>query len=250
MKTLMRVVFCCLLATAIAQAQRGGGMGRGGFGGGGFRGGFGGGGFRGGFGGYRGGFGGFHGGFGGFRGGFGGFRGGFINRGFGYGRGFYGRGFWGWPGWGWGGSLAYYGLGGYYPYDPYAYGGYPYAYGGSPADYGYGYGSSPNVVVIYPQPQVAASSPVYYPSGSVVREYDENGYDVAPTSSNARSSSPTYLIALKNHVIYDAKSYSVRGDTIYFVTIANEQKSSPMMMVDRGFSMQLNRERGVSFQLP
>jgi hypothetical protein len=51
-------------------------------------------------------------------------------------------------------------------------------------------------------------------------------------------------------VIYNAVSYSVKGDTIYFVTVANEQKSCPMMMVDRQFSMQLNRERGINLQLP
>lgn len=228
MKALIHIVFCSLLATPGIHAQRGGGMGHGGFSGGGVRGGL-----------------------GGFHGGFGGYRGGFVNRGF-VGRGFVGRGYWGWPRWGWSGSLAY-SWPGYYSYYPYYSPYYPYyssAYSGYSADYGYanGYGASPNVVVIYPQPQ-AASSQAYYQAGPVVREYDENGYEVARSRSGL-SGSPTYLIALKNHVIYDAVSYSVRGDTIYFVTIANEQKSSPMMMVDRAFSIQLNRERGVDFELP
>ena len=237
MKVLTRLVLCCLLAGVGIQAQRGGGVGRGGFGGGGFRGA--------GFGGYRGGMGGSY-------GGFGGYRGGFVNRGFG-GRGYIGHGYWGWNRWGWGGRSAYYWPGYYYPsysnYSNYPY--YPYAYSGYPTDYGYsyGYGSSPNVVVVYPQPQPAAAPAYYQQPSPVIREYDENGYEVTPSRS-ARSGSPTYLIALKNHVIYDAVSYSIRGDTIYFVTVANEQKSSPLIMVDRAFSMQLNNERGVNFQLP
>ncbi|HEY7389197.1 MAG TPA: hypothetical protein VH640_11855 [Bryobacteraceae bacterium] len=230
MNALTRIVLGCLLAAGSIYAQRGGGMGHGGFGGGGFRGGFGG----------------FHGGFGGFRGGFGGFRGGFVNHGFG--RGFVGRGFWGWPGWRWGGGFAYYWPGSYSSYYPY----YPYSYSGYPADYGYGYGygSSPNVIVVYPQPQTATPAPAYYQPSSVIDEYGENGYAITPSRSGVRAGSPTYLIALKNHVIYDAVSYSVKGDTIYFVTIANEQKSCPMIMVDRSFSMQLNHERGVNLQLP
>jgi hypothetical protein len=222
MKALTRIVCCCLLVTTGIQAQRGGGMGRGGFGGGGFRGSY-----------------------GGFRGGFGGYHSGFVNRGYPFGRGFVGRGFGGWPGWGWGGSFAYYWPGSYYPYYPYAYGSYPADYG-----YSYGYGPSPNVVIVYPQTQVAPSSPVYYRPSSGVREYDENGYAVAPSRTGTRTGSPTYLIALKNHVIYDAVSYSVTGDTIYFVTSAKEQKSSPMIMVDRELSVRLNRERGVGFPLP
>ena len=238
MKALTRTVFCCLLAAPGIAAQRGG-MGHGGFGGGGFRGGFGGGGFRGGFGGFH----------GGFRGG-GGFRGNraiIVNRGFGFGRRFVGVGFWGWPAWGWGG--AYYGSGGY---DAYGYAGYAYGYGGYPYGYGsyppeYAYGSSPNVVVVYPQQQPAAA---YYPSQPALREYNEYGQEIAISRGDASAASPTYLIALKNNVIFAAMSYSVRGDTIYFVTLANEQKSAPLMMVDRDLSMRLNWERHVNLLLP
>ena len=241
MRALTRTVFCCLLAATGLAAQRGG-MGHGGFGGGGFRGGFGG--FRGGFGGggFRGGFhGGFHRGFG-----FHGNRAIFFNRGFGFGRRF-GVGFWGWPAWGWGG--AYYWPG---SYDAYGYAGYPYGYGGYPNGYGgyppeYASGSSPNVVVVYPQPQPAAA---YYPSQPVLREYNEYGQETGISRGDASTASPTYLIALKNNVIYAAVSYSVRGDTIYFVTLANEQKSAPLIMVDRDLSMRLNWERHVNLQLP
>jgi hypothetical protein len=199
----------------------GGGM-RGGLGGG-FRGGFGGG-FRGGFGGgFRGGFG------GGFNRGFG-FRGnrfGF-NRGFGFG--------WGWPAWGWGIGWG----GGYWPdyYGDYGYG--DYGSVGYPAA-GYSYSPSPNVTVIYPPAQPTAA----------LREYDEYGQPVGPSrGSGANAGSPIYLIALKDHTIYAAVAYSVQADTLIFVTIWNEQKRAPLNLIDRGLSMQLNRERHLNFQLP
>jgi hypothetical protein len=204
----------------------GGGF-RGGMGGG-FRGGFGGGGFRGG---------GFRPGFGGFRPGFG-----FRNRGFGFG------GVWGWPAWRWGWGGWGGGWGGWpASYDPYGYG---YAYGGAPYN-AYGYNPAPNVVVVYPQTQVTeVPAPVYYAPQTAVREYDEYGREMTASRSDTSTSSPTYLIALKNHVVYAASSYSIKGDTIYFVTLGHEQKSSPLIMVDRALTERLNQERQVALPLP
>lgn len=213
MRTLTRVVLCCLLATATLYPQRG--MGRGGFGGG-----------------FHGGFGGFHGGFGGFHGG-GSFHGGFHGNGIVGRRGFGFGGFWGWPAWGWGWPAAY-----WPPYYGYGYGGYP-AYYNSPA---------PNITVVYPA-QPAAVPAYAYSAPAVVQQYDDYSPEVVPSREN-RSSSPTYLIALKNHVIYAAISYSIKGDTLYFTTLQREGKSTPLMMVDRDLSSRLNRERNVTFQLP
>jgi hypothetical protein len=204
----------------------GGGM-RGGMGGG-MRGGMGGG-MRGGMGGgIRGGFG------GGFNRGFG-FRG---NRGFGFG--------WGWPAWGWGIGWG----GGYWP-DYYGdYGNGDYGSASYPAA-GNSYSPSPNVTVIYP-PAILAAAPVYVEQARpVIREYDEYGQPVGPSrGSGASAGSPLYLIALKDHTIYPAVAYSVEADTLLFVTIWNEQKRAPLNLIDRGLSMQLNRERHVNFQLP
>jgi hypothetical protein len=221
MRTLTRVVLCCLVAATTLYAQRG--MGHGGFGGGGFRGGAGG--FHGGFGG------GFRGGAGGFHGGFGGFHGNriIVRRGFGFG------GYWGWPGWGWGWPAAY------WPGDY----GYGYGYGGYPAYYS---APAPNVTVVYP----AQPPPVPVYAGStptVISQYDQDGQEVT-SALGARVSSPVYLIALKNHVIYAANSYSIKGDTLYFMTAQHESKSTPLIMVDRDLSARLNRERNVQFQLP
>jgi hypothetical protein len=206
-----------------------GGMRGGGFGGGGFRGGFGGGGFRGGFGGW------------GFRGGFNrgfGFRGNrfvVVNRRFGFGNGFIGAGVWGWPSWGWGG-------GAYWPgdYVDSGYGAYPPYYTS---------GSSPNVTVVYPPAQLAAA-PVYADQVAV-GGYDEYGQPVGSSRGvSASNGSPIYLIALKNQNIYPAVAYSVKVDTLSFLTIWREQKMVPLDWIDRGFTMQLNRERHVNFQLP
>ena len=214
------------------MAQRGGGGGSHGGGGGGFHGGGSvGGGFRGG------GFGG-----GSFGGGFGGGFGGFNRGGFGFGRGFYGGyGLYGYPGFGYG----Y----GYYPgyYDSY----YPYnysyyassAYSSYPA-----YNPSPNVTVVYPS---QASAPPAYEQHAmpVTRDYDEYGQEIR-RSGGSSAASPIYLVAFKDHAINAAAAYWVDGRTLHYVTLQHEEKQAPLDTVDRDFSMQLNRERHVQFQLP
>ncbi len=217
-------------------------------GGGGFRGGMGGGGFRGGMGG-----GGFRGGFvgGGFRGGFnkGGFSKGFFVRGFNRGfssiffNGFYSPYVYSYP---------YIGSYAYWPYyDSYGYGGYGY-----PADYGYSspaYNSSPNVTVVYPaQPQTTTS--VYVERAHPeMREYDEYGQEVhpsAPAPTSGTASSPIYLLAFKDHVIRAAASYWVEGRTLHYVTLEHDERQVPLGDVDRSLTLQLNRERHVTVQLP
>ncbi|HWB85458.1 MAG TPA: hypothetical protein VG675_15045 [Bryobacteraceae bacterium] len=241
MRFLIPVAICCLLAGS-ASAQRGGGMRGGGFSGGG-------GAHFGGFGGSRGGFGGgFAGsrGFGGFRGGF---RGGFIgfNRGF---RGFrsintfntFGFGFVGfptyWPG--------YYG--GYYPYSYPFYGaGY---YGG---DYAYPVQQSPNVTVVYPAPAVAPAPTTIniQTAHPVDHQYDQYGQEISPSGGNSGgNASPIYLIAFKDHVIRAVSAYWVDGNTLHYVSLQHQEQQVPLATVDRDFSIQLNRERSVPFQLP
>jgi hypothetical protein len=246
MKALLRLGFCCLLATNLMMAQRGGG----GHGGGGGRG-FGGGGGGRGFGG------------GGFRGGFGGGRG----FGFGGGRGFgFGRGFWGgpiWPGfWGWGLGAGFGGgvwgspWAGYwddpYAYDPSAYA--PSAYAPPYPAYtsSYQYNPSPNVTVIYPANP--GTPPIYTgPVQPVMRTYDQYGQEVGAESRAGipqSSSSPIYLIAAKDQSIRAAAAYWVDGHTLHYVTLQREEKQISLDSVDRDFTMQLNRERRVPFQLP
>jgi hypothetical protein len=225
MKVLLQLAVCSTLLVSGAVAQHRGGGG-------------GGGGSRGSAGGFSRG-GGFGGGVSsGFRGGgivSNGFRGGFgFNRccGFGFGL--------GWPYYGYG-----YGLGlGYYGYPDYPYSYYPDGYNSYPA-----YQQSPNVTVVYPQTQPA--SPAYAERATpVMREYDQYGQQLRPAGSGNESSSPIYLIALKNHNIFAASSYSVSGGTVHYVTLEHAEKQVPIDDIDRDMTMRLNGERHVAFQLP
>jgi len=140
---------------------------------------------------------------------------------------------------------------GYSPYygywdDPYAYSTYPSYTPGyvAPADYN----PSPNVTIIYPsnaQPQYSA------PVQPVMRSYDQYGQETRPeASANAPSASPVYLIATKDNLIRAAAAYWVDGRTLHYVTLQHEEKQVTLDSVDRGLTMQLNRERHVAIQLP
>jgi len=242
MRVLLRIGLCCMLAgsTGVLLAQRGGG-GHAGGGGGGVHGGSvgGGGGFRGG--GIGGGVigGGFRGGYGGFYGGYGRAYGGFYG-----GIGFYGYGY-GYP-YGYGYSPYYYDYG--YGYSPYisTYPSYPYTT--------YDYNPSPNVTVVYAQPQTAPAQSYAAPSYTaqpVVRTYDQYGQASGPApAAGVSNSSPIYLIATKDQMIRAAATYWVEGRTLHFVTLQREEKQVPLDNVDRSLTLQLNRERHVSLQLP
>ncbi len=238
MRVFFQIGLCCILASG-AWAQRGGGV-RGGFGGGAFRGGSGGfhGGFSGGGGSFRGGFsgGGFRGGFGGFGGfrGYGGFGGRSWVGGLGFG--------YGYLGWGYGSPYySYPYVGGYWP-------GYSDVY---PYDYGNGYGyTAPAVTMVYaPQPQAQAAPVVIERATPVTREYDQYGQELR-TGAPASGSSSIYLIAFQDHAIRAAAAYWVDGRTLHYVTLQHEEKQASLDSVDRALTLQLNRERRVSIQLP
>jgi hypothetical protein len=183
---------------------------------------------------------------GGFRGGGftgGGFRGGGIGigRSWGFRGGFYG---------------GYYG--GYY--SPYLYSGY--GYWPSYPYYGYGYDAypaysypvyqpSPNVTVVYPQ--ASEPSTIYVePPNPAAREYDQFGQQTnrRAASSSTDSASSIYLIAFRDHTIRATAAYWVEGATLHYVTLEHEHKEAPLSSVDRDLSVQLNRERRVTFSLP
>jgi hypothetical protein len=233
MKVLLQLAVCSTLLVGGAVAQHRGGGG-------------GGGGSRGSAGGFSRG-GGFGGGVSsGFRGGgvvSNGFRGGFGG-GFGFNRFCCGFGF-GWPYYGYGLGLGYgygpyYGYSGYY--DPYSY--YPDGSASYPA-----YQPSPNVTMVYPQAQPAG--PAYAERANpVMREYDQYGQQLRPAGGGNGSSSPIYLIALKNHNIFAASSYSVNGGTLNYVTLEHAEKQVQLDDIDRDMTLRLNGERHVAFQLP
>ncbi|HWB97553.1 MAG TPA: hypothetical protein VG672_12650 [Bryobacteraceae bacterium] len=232
MRLLGRVALCCLLATGLWAQHRGGG-----------------GGFRG--------AGGFHGARG-FRGGSvrGGYGGGWVGRGPGYhsgfssfyrSRGFYGR---------WGGFRGrayvypYFGIGAWWP--TYGYGSYWGSYW-SDAGYDPGYYAapsyadpSPNITVVYPEQPAQAQTIVTVPAAYPV--YAPPASTAAPAPQN--SASPIYLIAFGDRTIRAALAYSVRGDTLSYIDLDHKTNQVPLSKIDRGFSLQLNRERRVPFQLP
>jgi hypothetical protein len=110
------------------------------------------------------------------------------------------------------------------------------------------YNPSPNVTVIYPsnaQPEYSA------PVRPAMRTYDQYGQETRPeAAASAPSGSPIYLIATKDQVIRAAAAYWVDGRTLHYLTLQHEEKQAPLDSVDRGLTMQLNRERNVAFQLP
>jgi hypothetical protein len=59
-----------------------------------------------------------------------------------------------------------------------------------------------------------------------------------------------YLIAFTDKTIRAALSYTVEGDQIRWVTLEHEEMTAPLSTVDRRFSEQINRDRGVRFLLP
>lgn len=215
MRVLLRIALCVCLVAATATAQRRGGGGAGGFHSGGSFG---------------------HGGMsapsrpGGGRG-YSGFRGGSGYRSYGY------PGYPGYYGGFYGGLYGYSYWPGYYDYS-YS----PYAY------YPYSYDPSPNVTVIYPAPAQSAPGTVYTERANpVVRNYDEYGQEIQPSTAGA---APIYLLAFTDHAIRAAAAYWVDGKTLHYLTLEYEQKQAPLETVDRDLSLQLNRERRVPFSLP
>ena len=138
-------------------------------------------------------------------------------------------------GWGWSGDYPF-DRGDSYPYSGYA----------SPAhNTASAPQSSPGVNIIYGTPPAPASTAHANP---VIHEYDWEQQAQQPT---AVASSPVYLIAFQNdHAIRAAASYWVDGQTLHYVTLQHEEKLAPLGSIDRALTLQLNRERSVTFQLP
>jgi hypothetical protein len=146
----------------------------------------------------------------------------------------------GWGGWGWGGWGLGWGVGNYgcpYSYPCSSYVEYPYL-SAAPVSYAYQPSAAPAVTVVYPPAVVERATPV-------IREYDESGQE-----TRASASSPIYLFAFADQAIRAASSYWVEGRTLHYVTLQREEKQAPLDSLDRALTLQLNRERRVTIQLP
>ena len=103
--------------------------------------------------------------------------------------------------------------------------------------------------VVYPSQTQPASTTIYVDRAHpVTREYDQYGQEIRPQSGG--SSSPVYLIAFKDQSIRAAASYSVSGTMLHYITLQHEEHQVPLDSIDRDLTVQLNRERRVSIQLP
>jgi hypothetical protein len=101
---------------------------------------------------------------------------------------------------------------------------------------------------VYPPQQTAIVPDVARP---VIREYDQFGQEVRPTTGSAPTSgSPIFLIAFNDHTIRAVAQYWVVGKTLHYVTLEREEHQAPLDTIDRNLSQALNHERQVPFSLP
>lgn len=137
---------------------------------------------------------------------------------------------------------------------------------------GYYYPPAPSIVVVAPQQPPAPSTQVYVnqfytpeTAKPVVREYGDNGEEVtgvrvysAPTlkpaaEEPAAKKSPVkptlYLVAFKDNSLVSALALWREDGKLHYVTARGDHKSAPLENFDQQYTEQLNRERGLEFQL-
>jgi hypothetical protein len=69
-------------------------------------------------------------------------------------------------------------------------------------------------------------------------------------SADLKSGAPIYLIALKDKTIDATTSYWVDRFMLNYITLGGAHVMVRLDLVDRGFSSELNRQRGLEFRLP
>ena len=136
-----------------------------------------------------------------------------------------------------------------------------------PRFYGYGYGywwpyylnswdpfwnDYPTTTASYPYYDYGYSAP-YYDNSYAPAPPPTIVYQ-APAPPAPEPPKPTgpvsYLIAFKDHNIKLALAYWTDKNELRYVTMDHEIKTAPLSSIDRDLSLQLNRERRVSFALP
>lgn len=137
----------------------------------------------------------------------------------------------------------------------------------------YYYPPAPSVVVVAPQQAPAPSTQVYVnqfytpeTAKPLVREYGENGEEVTgvrvysvPTLKPATAEEPAakkspakptlYLVAFKDNSLVSAMALWREAGKLHYVTAQGDHKSAPLENFDQEYTEQLNRERGLEFQL-
>jgi len=155
------------------------------------------------------------------------------------------------PGVGYGRPIYSLGYGGYYPYSSFYspffwsdYSGYSTIGGYDPYYAPYSYSTPSNVTVL--------TMPPAQPSTTIYMSDDVSRRPAPPAQDNKQlpTRSWGYLIAGKDGTVWLAREYSIRGDSLQIVTTTGDKKTIPLTAVDRALTEQLNRERGISVQLP
>jgi hypothetical protein len=139
-------------------------------------------------------------------------------------------------------------------YDPSAYG-YADASGAPPQQ------QPGNVTVIYPPASPTTATPVIINIGTPSGTAPQGAMTPGPpppaaepqsdVQSETEASEPThYLIAFKDHTIYSAIAYWVDGSTLHYFTSGNVHNQVSLSLVDRDLTARLNRESGLTVNLP
>jgi hypothetical protein len=104
----------------------------------------------------------------------------------------------------------------------------------------------PNVTVVYP-PQPAPVMVSQFGPGAT-----PPGADPEPVAAPADDQPPAdhYFLALKDHSVYSVVAYWVDGDTLHYFTPGNVHNQASISLVDRDLTARLNKESGLSVDLP
>ena len=136
-------------------------------------------------------------------------------------------------------------------------------------DYSYGPPAQPVINLVTPPPQPAVIINQYYTPESakpVMRDYTDTplpesqpsrmqSYQAPvpshpdPKAAPKEDKATIYLIAFKSGNIHSAYGCWIEGDTLHYISTQGSHNRASLDLVDRAFSEQLNRERGIEFKL-
>ncbi len=111
-----------------------------------------------------------------------------------------------------------------------------------------------NITIIYP-PQQAPAQPQAVDEQAGARQSNFRTYPAPDSRSAAEPAAAApqeaqYLLAFRDHNIYSAIAYWVDGDTLHYFTSGNKHNQASLSFVDRALTERLNRESGVTVDLP
>jgi hypothetical protein len=89
------------------------------------------------------------------------------------------------------------------------------------------------------------------PAYSTQTQREPPAYRNEPAPQQSRSyREPDYSIAFRDHRIIHAIAYWTIDGTLHYVTRDHAMHEVPLTQIDRLFTEQLNRDKGVDFRLP